>query len=114
MPRAVTERCVMRCSHAMGRARPVSSRPFLRFDGAAALVIQDFAPLAISWCPNVGPTVAPCRTSLPPATGASAFVFVGGRPLALEHARGATDGVPPGATTWSLRDPGQEAAHVSG
>lgn len=113
MPLAVTEACDMRCSHKLGRARPVAKAPFLRIKGKPVLAIGDLSGLTVRRCPNIGPSVSPCRTSLPAIAGASDFVFVNGRRLALAPATGSTDAIPPVVSTWRLRRPGQELVHVA-
>ncbi len=101
-----------RCSHGMGMARPRSSCPFVEINGKPILVEPDMAGVAIRLCPNIGPTVKPCTRTLPLAKGRSTFVFAAGAPVVLDGAKGPTDGIPPGATTWSVRAPGQSFVTV--
>lgn len=114
MPRIAVEKARIRCSHDAGRAKAVSSRPFLRIAGSAVLVAPDMAGNSVSWCPNVGPTTRPCKVTRPIAKGQSRFIFANGAPVVLHRATGPTDGIPPGFTTWRVREPGQEFVHASG
>ncbi|MBX3569841.1 MAG: hypothetical protein KF914_17385 [Rhizobiaceae bacterium] len=107
MPLVAVEGCKCRCSHGMGRSTPKSSRPFLRIGGSAVLTVDDMAYNFVSFCPNLGPTVKPCDTTLPLVTGRSAFVFANDSPIVFDLAQGGTDGVPPGVTTWAVIEPGQ-------
>lgn len=104
----------VRCSHGMGYAKPVSSRPFLTIKGRAVLVDRDLPGNKIRLCPNVGPTTKPCTRTLPLAKGWSTFVFANGAPVALVKAKGPTDGIPPGVTYYSIRTPGQDLVRTSG
>ena len=104
----------VRCSHALGSARPRSSRSFLRICGRAVLVRQDLEANPISWCPNYGVAVKPCLRTGPLVTGFSRFVFAGGRPVAFVAALGPTDGVPPGVTTYSIRASAQDLVGADG
>ena len=114
MPLIAVEGASVRCSHRLGRAKPRSSRPFLRINGRAVLVREDLPANAISWCPNYGVALKPCQTTLPLVSGFSRFVFADGRPVAFVNAVGPTDGVPPGVTIYSIRDPGQELVEAAG
>lgn len=114
MPAFAVEGAKVRCSHGMGYAKPRSSRAFLKFDGRAALVARDLAWNPISLCPNYGPTVKPCMNTLPLAAGFSSFVFANGAPLAFDGAKGPTDGVPPGVTSYGVRAPGQTLVRAGG
>jgi hypothetical protein len=98
----------------MGYARPPGSRRFFRIAGKPVLVDRDMPANAISLCPNYGPTTKPCTMTLPLATGRSGFVFVGGAAVVLDQARGPTDGIPPGLTSYAVRAPGQFFVSVSG
>lgn len=114
MPMISTEAASVRCSHGMGYAKPVSSRPWLRINGEPVLVDRDLPGNAIKSCPNYGPTVKPCKTTLALVSGRSALVFAGGRPVVFQAARGPTDGIPPGATTYSVRKAGQDFTQAGG
>lgn len=114
MRNIATENARVRCSHGMGNAKPQSSRPFLRISGAAVLVDADMPGNSIKRCPNYGPTTKPCTTTLPLATGRSSFVFAAGRPVVFEAARGPTDGIPPGITTYAVLRAGQDFTKASG
>ncbi len=114
MPNIATESARVRCSHGMGYAKPVSSRPFLRINGKPVLVDVDMSGNSISLCPNYGPTTKPCQTTLALAKGRSSFVFANGRPVVFHAAIGPTDGIPPGITTWSVLDAGQDLVKAGG
>jgi len=114
MPHVATESAKVRCSHGMGYAQPKSSRRFLRIKGKPVLVDRDMPANAISLCPNYGPTTKPCTRTLPLAAGRSGFVFANGAPVVLDQAKGPTDGIPPGLTSYAVRAPGQSLVSVGG
>lgn len=114
MPVLARESAKVRCSHKTGYARPKASRPFLTIASVPVLVDRDLHGNAIKLCPNLGPTTKPCKTTLPLVAGQSGFVFSGGAPVVFGRATGATDGIPPGATTWTVIDPDQDFVHASG
>lgn len=103
----------VRCSHKLGYAKPIASRPFVRINGEPILVDRDMPGNTIRMCPNVGPTTKPCTVTLRLSAGRSSLVFANGAAVVFGDATGPTDGIPPGATTWRVLDPDQGFVHAS-
>lgn len=114
MRELVVEGAKVRCSHGMGFARPRASREFLRILGRGVLVDIDMVGNSIRLCPNVGPTTKPCTTTLLLTNGRSNFVFANGAAVVLHRARGATNGIPPGVTYYSVKAPNQPFVFATG
>ncbi|SPH24298.1 hypothetical protein DEA8626_03348 [Defluviimonas aquaemixtae] len=103
----LTESAVVTCDHVVGVAPMKASRGFVTIEGSPVLRRPDPAGRPIAGCPNVGPTLKPCTSTLPMATGASDFVTIAGAPVCLEDTSGLTDGTPPGMVKYKVRDAGQ-------
>ncbi|WP_432826871.1 hypothetical protein [Dactylosporangium sp. CA-092794] len=100
----------VRCGHD-GRVGNVASQHWVRIGGSEVLVAADPEGRTLAGCPNVGPTVKPCTTTLAVAAGYSGWVRVGGAAVVLSNLDGLTDGTVPGTVHYTVRDPGQ--THVS-
>ena len=68
----------------------------------------------IAGCGNVGPTIKPCTNTLNVESGKSGFVSIGGKPVCLDTVVGGTDGTPPGATKYRVRQAGQSFVFIDG
>jgi hypothetical protein len=62
----------------------------------------------IGGCPNYGPTIKPCTTTLPVRGGYSTFIRISGSPVCLDTVWGLTDGTPPGIVKYQVASPGQQ------
>jgi len=62
----------------------------------------------IGGCPNYGPTIKPCTTTLPVRGGYSTFIRISGKPVCLDTVWGLTDGTPPGIVKYQVASPGQQ------
>lgn len=102
----VTVAAVVRCGHD-GRVRTIASQHWVTVGGADVLVDDDPQGRAVTGCPNIGPTVKPCTTTLAVATGYSTWIRVDGDRVALSNLDGLTDGTVPGTVHYTVRDPGQ-------
>jgi hypothetical protein len=71
------------------------------------LVEADPQGRSISMCPNVSVNFKPCTNTLAVRTGYSRLVSISGHAVCLESVVGFTDGTPPGAVEYNVRDPGQ-------
>jgi hypothetical protein len=96
----------VKCDHD-GRVENRPSQRWLAVGGVPVLVEDDPVGRAISGCPNVGPTIKPCATTLRVATGYSDWIRVAGRRVVLSTLTGLTDGTPPGTVRYTVLDPGQ-------
>ncbi len=61
----------------------------------------------IDWCPNRGMNIKSCGTTLKVDVGYSELVRLGGQRVVLASLDGKTDGTPPQAVHYRVRDPGQ-------
>ena len=102
----VTVRAVVRCGHD-GRVQNVASQHWVTVDGDDVLVDDDPQGRTVAGCPNIGPTMKPCTTTLAVQTGYSTWIRVDGDRVALSGLDGLTDGTVPGTVHYTVRDPGQ-------
>ena len=102
----VTVRAVVRCGH-NGRVQNVASQHWVTVGGDDVLVDDDPQGRAIAGCPNIGPTMKPCTTTLAVQSGYSTWIRVDGDRVALSSVDGLTDGTVPGTVHYTVRDPGQ-------
>lgn len=107
----LTEDAVVVCKHQLGHASQAPSQDFLRIDGRCVLVAPDPEGRPISGCPNYGPAIKPCTTTLKVQHGYSGWIRVGGHDLCLDTLDGYTDGTPPGIVRYEVRDSGQQWVH---
>jgi hypothetical protein len=75
--------------------------------GRPVLVRADPEGRPIAGCPNIGPTIKPCTTTLAVQKGYSDFIRIDGRPVCLDSVTGLTDGTPPGVVKYKVNVPGQ-------
>lgn len=101
--RPLTDLGLSTCDHASGVVTLVASQTFVAIDGGRILVGSDTIGKGIAGCPNAGPTIKPCTSTLNLEAGRSAFVTINGRPVLLDTVVGGTDGTPPGATKYRVR-----------
>ena len=101
------------CDH-VGVVGLAPSQTFVTIGGAPVLVDNDPENRPIAGCPNVGPTIKPCTSTLKAKTGYSHFVKVSGHGVCLPTVTGITDGTPPGIVNYSVKTPGQGFVHVIG
>ncbi|MEV4510717.1 hypothetical protein AB0K00_17315 [Dactylosporangium sp. NPDC049525] len=102
----VTVRAVVRCGHD-GRVQNVASQHWVTVGGDDVLVDDDPQGRAVTGCPNIGPTMKPCTTTLAVQSGYSTWIRVDGDRVALSSVDGLTDGTVPGTVHYTVRDPGQ-------
>lgn len=107
MTKLLNGRAILVCAHESGIVGIVAGQSLVRLDGARALVRADPEGRPIVGCPNVGPTIKPCTSTLPVQAGYSDFVRIEGRAACLDPVTGLTDGTPPGTVKYKVRSPGQ-------
>ena len=103
----VTEKGVIVCGHQLGRVRIATRQQLVRIDGVRVLVATEPEGRPIKGCPQVPPT-KPCTVTLGVVTGYSDLVRISGARLVLSNLDGRTDGFPPGAVQYLVRDAGQD------
>jgi hypothetical protein len=62
----------------------------------------------ISGCPNRGPGIKPCLTTLPVKKGYSDLLRIDGKRVCLDTVTGLTDGTPPGIVEYIVQTTGQD------
>lgn len=111
--RFLTEDAVLVCKHELGQVGIAPTQDLVTVEDRRVLVRSDPEGKPIAGCPNAGPTIKPCTTTLPVKKGYSSLVSVGGRPICLETVEGLTDGTPPGTVKYHVRTPGQSLVESS-
>jgi hypothetical protein len=105
--RVLTQDALLLCKHGLGRVALAATQTWVTVEKRAVLLRPDPEGKAIAGCPNVGPTIKPCTTTLAVDAGYSSFVRVDGRPICLDTVTGLTDGTPPGTVKYDVKNPGQ-------
>jgi hypothetical protein len=105
--RWVTAKAVVKCAHD-GTVQNIPSQRWVTVQGVPVLVEDDPEGRVISACPNYGPVIKPCVTTLKVATGYSTRVRIDDAPVVLSTLDGLTDGTPPGTVHYTCRDPAQK------
>ena len=106
--RWLTEDALLVCNHRLGKVANLPSQAWLTITARRVLVATDPEGRQISGCPNVGPTIKPCLTTLKVDAGYSAWIRVDGDAVCLDAVTGLTDGTPPGIVTYLVAVPGQD------
>jgi hypothetical protein len=107
----VTQLARVLCGHD-GRVANRASQPWVTVAGVPVLVDADPQGRTVSGCPNSGPTMKPCTTTLAVAVGYSEWLRVDGHRIVLSHLDGLTDGTVPGTVHYTVRDPGQDTVRA--
>lgn len=108
MPHLITELARMVCRHELGTVANQASQAFVRIEGRRVLVAPDPVGRPIAGCPNTGPAIKPCTSTLAVQAGYSTWLRIGGQPVCLDTVTGFTDGTPPGVVTYVVREAGQQ------
>lgn len=105
--RWITLDALVVCTHELGKVGLTASQTWVTVEARPVLVQADPVGRPIAGCPNIGPTIKPCTSTLAVRQGYSGFIRVDGRPVVLSTLRGFTDGTPPGAVDYKVNLPGQ-------
>lgn len=97
---------VVRCDHD-GRVGNRASQDWVTVATHPVLRDDDPERRDIDWCPNRGTNIKRCDTTLRADVGYSVFVRLAGKAVVLASLDGKTDGTPPLAVHYRVRDPGQ-------
>jgi hypothetical protein len=97
---------LVRCDHD-GRVENEASQGWVTVEGDPVLRDDDPEGREIEWCPNRGANIRPCGQTLGVEVGYSVFVRLDERRVVLASLEGKTDGTPPGAVRYRVREPGQ-------
>lgn len=111
-PLAITEDATLRCDH-QAKVENKPSQELFRIDGKRVLVARDPEDRHIHGCPNLSPATKPCTMTLVVEEGYSTLLAVSGAAVCLASIRGHTDGTPPGAVYYTVKEPGQNYVTVA-
>ncbi len=109
----LTEDAKLVCKHG-GRVNIVATQTFVTIKGRKVLVARDPEGKSIDDCPNYGPTVRPCTTTLAVQTGYSEWLRIAGLRVCLDSVTGLTDGTVPGTVKYKVLDSGQPFVQEAG
>lgn len=105
--RLLTEDALLVCRHELGKVDIQPTQSLATIAGRRILVEINPEGRRISGCPMYGPGIRPCQTTLPVKQGYSTLLRINGRRVCLDTVTGLTDGTPPGAVDYLVRNPGQ-------
>jgi len=103
----LTEDALLVCKHELGKVKLQPTQSLVHIRGRRVLVEVNPEGCAISGCPNYGPTIKPCTSTLAVKKGYSDLLRIEGRRVCLDTVTGLTDGTPPGTVMYIVRDPAQ-------
>ena len=103
----LTRDAVVVCAHELGVVGIIATQDLVTVSRRNMLVEADPEQRPIVGCPNIGPTIKPCTSTLPVQTGYSDLIRIGGRRVCLDTVTGLTDGTPPATVKYKVRSPGQ-------
>jgi hypothetical protein len=104
----LTEDALVVCTHELGIVKIITSQSLVTIRGRKVLVEIDPQGRAIAGCPNVGPGIKACLTTLVVKQGYSDLLRIDGRRVCLDTVTGLTDGTPPGTVKYKVNNPGQK------
>lgn len=104
----LTEDAVLVCRHQLGRVANLPSQSLVTVQRRRVLIAPDPEGRAITGCPNYGPTIKPCTTTLKVDAGYSGWIRIGGQSVCLDTVTGLSDGTPPGIVKYLVNAAGQE------
>jgi hypothetical protein len=93
----------IRCDHD-GKVANKASQEWAVLDDSPILRNDDPEGRDIDWCPNRGANIKYCDKTLKVETGYSKFVTVGGKAVVIANLAGKTNGTPPGAVFYRVRN----------
>ncbi|MFP2934312.1 hypothetical protein ACLESO_56175 [Pyxidicoccus sp. 3LG] len=112
--RVLTVDALVVCAHELGKVGLVNSQSWVTVEGRPVLVRADPEGRPIAGCPNIGPTIKPCTSTLAVQQGYSTLVTIDGKPVVLDSLSGLTDGTPPGTVKYKANAPGQTLVTEAG
>ena len=103
----ITEDALIVCKHQLGKVQNAPTQDLVTIATRRVLVATDPEARSISGCPNYGPTIKPCTTTLKVRHGYSTWIRILGKTLCLDTVTGYTDGTPPGVVEYVVSEAGQ-------
>jgi hypothetical protein len=104
----MTEDALVVCTHELGIVGIVAGQTLVTIGRRKVLVEIDPQGRPIGGCPNVGPSIKPCLTTLVVKQGYSSLLRINGKRVCLDTVTGFTDGTPPGVVKYKVNNPGQD------
>jgi len=106
----LTEDALVVCTHELGIVKMITSQSLVTISRRKVLVEIDPQGRSIACCPNVGPGIKACLTTLVVKEGYSDLLRIDGKRVCLDTVTGLTDGTPPGTVKYKVNNPGQHLA----
>ncbi len=103
----LTDDAIVVCTHEMGIVKLEAGQTLVTINGRKILVEIDPEGRPITGCPNVGPGIKACTTTLVVKEGYSNLLRIDGKRVCLDTVTGLTDGTPPGTVKYKVNKPGQ-------
>jgi len=104
----ITEDALLVCKHQLGKVSIVPSQDLVSIGSRRVLIDPDPQGRSIGGCPNYGPAIKPCTTTLQVQQGYSEWIRIEGKSVCLDTVTGFTDGTPPGIVKYIVNQPGQQ------
>ena len=104
----LTEDALVVCTHELGIVEIITSQSLVTIGRRKVLVEIDPQGRSIAGCPNVGPGIKACLTTLVVKEGYSDLLRIDGKRVCLDTVTGLTDGTPPGTVKYKVNNPGQD------
>ncbi|MBP1466291.1 hypothetical protein EYB53_011295 [Candidatus Chloroploca sp. M-50] len=104
----LSEDGVLVCAHELGIVNHKPTQDLVTIAHRRVLVATNPESQTIVGCPNIGPTIKPCTTTLAVKQGYSDLVRIQGKQVCLDTVIGLTDGTPPGIVEYHVRRAGQD------
>jgi hypothetical protein len=104
----LTEDALIVCTHELGIVDIAATQTLVTIGRRRVLVEIDPEGRSIHGCPNVGPGIKACLTTLVVKEGYSDLLRIGGKRVCLDTVTGFTDGTPPGSVKYKVNKPGQD------
>ncbi len=106
----LTEDALVVCTHELGIVDIAATQTLVTIGKRKVLVEIDPEGRSIAGCPNVGPGIKACLTTLAVKEGYSDLLRIHGKRICLDTVTGYTDGTPPGVVKYKVNKPGQTLA----
>lgn len=103
----LTEDAVLVCTHELGIVGILATQRLVTVEHRRVLVETDPEQRTIVGCPNTGPAIKPCTSTLKVKVGYSDLIRIENHRVSIDTVTGLTDGTPPGTVNYKVRSPGQ-------
>src|SRR5215475_6016546 len=101
----LTEDSVLICDHIRGIVQNITTQDWVTIESRRIQIEINPEGRPIKGCPNMGPGIRPCVTTLRVQKGYSEWIRIDGKRVCLDTVTGLTDGTPPGLVDYRVRDP---------